>query len=136
MQPSIDFLDFTSQCNLDPTCAQLLYLAGMNVAEWVRAARSHAQMNQTQLGDAVGVGKQNVSAWENDRHEPSFTQMSRIAEVTKYPMPHQAVNCPLSSDLVAVLQGLDGDELRRAENALRAMVNLDPLPRTGKQLAA
>lgn len=136
MRASIGFLDFQSQCNLDPSGTELLYLVGMDVAEWVRAARKRGRMNQTQLGAAAGVGKQNVSAWENNRHEPSFSQMLRIAEATGHPMPNQSARCPLSPDLVSALAHLDGDELRKAENALRALVNMDPLPRAGNQAAA
>lgn len=44
-------------------------------------------MTQTDLGDALGVTKGNVSAWENGRHEPSYTQMLKIAELTKSSLP-------------------------------------------------
>lgn len=44
-------------------------------------------MTQTELGDALGVTKGNVSAWENGRHEPSYSQMLRIADLTKAPLP-------------------------------------------------
>jgi transcriptional regulator with XRE-family HTH domain len=59
----------------------------MKLHEWVSTARKKAGLTQTQLGDAVGVGKQNVSAWENARHEPSFAQILKITQATGASLP-------------------------------------------------
>lgn len=136
MSASIGFLDFSGQCNLDPQWKELLYLGGMDIADWVRHARKHGRMNQTELGEAAGVGKQNVSAWENGRHEPSYTQMLRIADATKFPMPNHASNCPLSPELASALAALPSPDLRKAENALRNLLDMELLPRVGNQQAA
>lgn len=58
-----------------------------SVSEWVRAARLHAGMTQENLGNALGVTKGNVSAWENGRHDPGFWQLRKIAEITGYTEP-------------------------------------------------
>jgi phage repressor protein C with HTH and peptisase S24 domain len=63
-----------------------LYSAGMNIGEWVRAARDSVGWSQEQLGAVVEKTKGNVSAWENGRHEPSYEQLSRIAKATGYPL--------------------------------------------------
>lgn len=54
----------------------------MDLGEWVLAARKLKGWTQTQLGDAMGVTKGNVSAWENERHEPSFSQVMKLSELT------------------------------------------------------
>lgn len=59
----------------------------MEIKDWVRAARNHnKKRSQAALGLLLGVSKQNISAWENGHHEPSFTQMERIAAITGYPL--------------------------------------------------
>lgn len=59
----------------------------MEISAWIKASRLAAEMTQTELGDALGVTKGNVSAWENGRHEPSYSQMLKIAELTKSRLP-------------------------------------------------
>src|SRR5450830_1694857 len=59
----------------------------MEIYEWVQTARSVAQLTQTQLGEALGVTKGNVSAWERGRHEPSWSQMLKISQLTKAQLP-------------------------------------------------
>lgn len=56
----------------------------MQISKWIKDARGYAGLTQQQLGDALGVTKANVSAWENGRHEPSFDQLKKIAEETSY----------------------------------------------------
>lgn len=55
-----------------------------SIGDWIRAARASKGWNQDQLGDAVGVGKANVSHWETGKHEPSFGQLLKIRDVTGY----------------------------------------------------
>lgn len=67
---------------------QIFYtLRSMNIKDWILAARNHAKITQTQLGDRLGVSKGNVSAWENGRHEASYDQLIKIAEITAYTEP-------------------------------------------------
>lgn len=87
MASSIEILDFESQEKLDQACLDFLYTPLMTIGEWIKTCRTAAKMNQTQLGDALGVTKGNVSAWENDRHEPSYTQMLKIADMGQMPLP-------------------------------------------------
>lgn len=55
--------------------------------QWIRSARLFANLTQAQLGEALGVTKANVSAWENGHHEASLAQVTKIAELTRYPEP-------------------------------------------------
>lgn len=65
----------------------ILYHAPMELNRWIIEARARAQMTQQQLADALGVTKSNVSAWENSRHEPGWSQMLKIRQVTGLPLP-------------------------------------------------
>lgn len=87
MRLSIEILDFESQEKLDPSCLGRLYTRAMEISAWIKASRQAAEMTQTELGDALGVTKGNISAWENGRHEPSYSQMLKIAELTKSQLP-------------------------------------------------
>lgn len=84
---SIETLDLISQENIDPVRLGCLYDLPMEIKEWILTARSTKKMTQTQLGEAMGVTKGNVSAWENGRHEPSWSQMLRISELTGVALP-------------------------------------------------
>ena len=58
-------------------------------AKYVKAAREFAGLTQPQLGEMLACGKQNVSAWENDRHTPSPMQLAKIARETKFALPEE-----------------------------------------------
>lgn len=91
MRRSIEILDPKGQEKLDPGCWGPLYTQMMEINAWIKESRQAADMTQTELGDALGVTKGNVSAWENGRHEPSYSQMLRIAELTKAQLPHTPI---------------------------------------------
>jgi transcriptional regulator with XRE-family HTH domain len=59
------------------------------IGSWIRDARNHWGRNQEELGKALLTTKANVSAWENNRHSPSIQQLTRISEITGYPLPEQ-----------------------------------------------
>lgn len=52
----------------------------LHIGAWVRECRRAAGLTQAQLGEALGKTKANISAWEANRHEPSYAQMLLIAE--------------------------------------------------------
>lgn len=87
MRISIEILDFESQEKLDPCGLAPLYTRAMKISAWIKASRLNADMTQTDLGDALGVTKGNISAWENGRHEPSYSQLLKVAEATKATLP-------------------------------------------------
>ncbi|WP_257829230.1 LexA family protein [Burkholderia glumae] len=64
-----------------------LTIAGMDIAQWIKASRKAADMGQEVLGERLGVSRGNVSAWENGRHEPSYSQILQIARETKNAVP-------------------------------------------------
>lgn len=64
-----------------------MYLVDMEIKNWIKAARLDAHLTQEQLGEMLGLTKGNISSWEKGRHEPSFNQMKKICEITRYPLP-------------------------------------------------
>lgn len=81
---SIETIDIESQEHLCPRRLGFLYSGGMKIAEWVRLARKHIGWTQEQLGAALNLTKGNISAWENDRHDPSFDQIMQISRLTGF----------------------------------------------------
>lgn len=95
----------------------------MKIDGWVRAAREGKGLTQEQLGAALGVSKSNISAWENGLHEPSYTQMRKIAELTRRPLPDGAM-VVFSEELVERLRHVDADQLLDYENGLRGQLRM------------
>lgn len=48
-------------------------------AENLKKLRKEKNLNQTQLGAIFGVTKVTISAWENNRQEPDFATLKKIA---------------------------------------------------------
>lgn len=63
-------------------------MRAMELNEWIKAARTKAELTQAQLGEYLGVSKANVSGWENGRHTPSYSQLLNISTVTGAKLPH------------------------------------------------
>lgn len=55
----------------------------MKLNDWIKAARTGAGMTLEGLGERLGRTKGNVHGWEKGLHEPSLSQVLKIAEVTK-----------------------------------------------------
>ncbi|WP_224785338.1 LexA family protein [Pandoraea pnomenusa] len=64
-----------------------LYIRDMDIAQWIRASREAAQLKQDELAEKLGKTRGNISAWENGRHEPSYSQILEIARLTKHAVP-------------------------------------------------
>ncbi|WP_244940004.1 helix-turn-helix transcriptional regulator [Herbaspirillum seropedicae] len=71
----------TTQENLAIKKIGFLYDVAMEIHEWVASARKKAKLTQDQMADALGVTRGNVSAWENNRHEPSLSQLMKIGAI-------------------------------------------------------
>lgn len=104
-------------------------LASMDMKDWILAARNYAQLNQTQLGERLGLSKGNISAWENGRHEASLDQLVRIAEITLFPEPlpgmgtgvahrESCLNWPFPSVDEAKVRALNDTQLTQLETAI------------------
>lgn len=124
---SLLFLYLASQEFLDQSCKDNLYTRAMELKEWIRAARQSARLTQEQLGEAMGLTKGNVSAWENGRHEASHDQLVRIASVTGYAVPLPGLDGLESSNVARwpfrtvsedKVRRMDHDDLVRLEAAL------------------
>lgn len=128
MRRSIDYLDFSGQETLFLPGLEFLYTRQMDIGQWIRTARKLAGVNQEQLGEALGVTKGNVSAWENNRHEPSYSQMLKIAERAgwKIPLPGAPVATgtawPFRRITAEQVAALPAEELIRAETMVEVVV--------------
>lgn len=87
------------------------------LARYIHDARKAADLSQTQLGEAIGVTKGNVSAWENDRHEPSISQLKKIATITRSPIPPDVIG-PLATSHPLT------SRYEAADPATRALIDL------------
>jgi transcriptional regulator with XRE-family HTH domain len=56
-----------------------------SVGERIKQVRGYARMTGAALGAAVGVSRETVSSWENDRTSPTATELLRIARTTGFP---------------------------------------------------
>lgn len=101
-------------------------LTGMELNEWIKAARLSKGLTQDQLAEALGMTKGNVSAWEVGRHEPSFAAIIKIIEETGFSEPLPGLSSPIvtearwpfsevSRDKV---ESLDGKKLNFLEAAI------------------
>lgn len=53
----------------------------MKISDWITRARTERSWTQGKLAEELGVTRGNVSAWENDRHEPNLSQIRKISEL-------------------------------------------------------
>lgn len=91
-----------SQDNIDHAGLGFLYDSVMEIKDWVLKARKAGKLTQEQLGDHLGVTKGNISAWENGRHEPSWTQLLKISSLTGVSPPMQETTTPSESEFALV----------------------------------
>lgn len=59
------------------------------IAIWIKRSRLDAGLTGEQLGERVGVSKQNVSHWETGKHDPSVSQVVKIGEICKAKLPKE-----------------------------------------------
>jgi|GEM_PF-6877351 len=98
----------------------------MNIGDWIKKCRTAAGLNQTQLGERLGVGKANVSAWENNRHEPSYSQMLKVAEIAghRFALPGmQSGQWPFASVPYERFQQLTDNQRKGIEDSLHRQVD-------------
>lgn len=86
------------------------------VADWIRTARKDAGLSQDELGARLslelgeerGFTKQNISNWENQRHNPSLKHLMGVAKVTGSALPQElsgaASNAAVDDDEVITVQ--------------------------------
>lgn len=87
----------------------VLYTGPMNIGKWIRETRTAAGLSQEQLGEAVARGKANVSGWETGKHEPSYSIILAIYEVTGAKIPPPGLDLP--NRLSIGVRAIGGDEL-------------------------
>lgn len=77
------------------------------LAKWVKEAREFGELTQDQLGEVLGRTKANISSMEKARHEPSYTQLLRIAKATGYPKPFPGMSEPVKLDNITSSNAAD-----------------------------
>lgn len=60
------------------------------LSDWVKSARAHAQLTQSELAAQLGRTKANISHWELGKVSPPYLMMIKISEFTGYPLPGAA----------------------------------------------
>ncbi|NYT25905.1 helix-turn-helix transcriptional regulator [Alcaligenaceae bacterium] len=73
-------------------------LSGMELNEWIKAARLSKKLTQDQLAEALDLTKGNVSAWEVGRHEPSYGTLVKIIEITGFNGPLPGLGAPIVTE--------------------------------------
>lgn len=96
----------------------------MDIADWVFRARTAANLTQEELGAHLGVTKGNVSAWEKGRHEPSYRQMARIAQLTNFALPMPPTGYAEPSSIGPVHLADETDERAQAYRADAVLAGL------------
>lgn len=82
----------------------------MNLGEWVSRARARMGWSLRQMGEEMNCAPSTVSHWEKGRHEPSYRQMLRIAQLTRQQLP----GTEAGDFLAATATGISGQALRSA----------------------
>jgi phage repressor protein C with HTH and peptisase S24 domain len=111
-------------------CELAAYTAVMNdltykVADWLRSARREAGYSQEELGarlarelgDDRGYTKANISAWENQKHNPNLKQLLATAKVTGTALPQ---------DLLHAAQPASGGDARPVVHVSRVVADAAP----------
>lgn len=80
------------------------------ISKWVKEARDKWGRSQEALAHEMDVTKGNVSAWENDRHQPNIGQVIQISLITNYPVP-EAIKEKMEAAL-EISTGIAGQGIR------------------------
>ncbi len=108
-----------------------LTIAVMDIAQWIKASRKAADMGQEVLGERLGVSRGNISAWENGRHEPSYSQILQIARETKNAVPLPGMPEKLARNVVPAQIGTRRIPLISYVQAGKMTDAMDPFPPGG-----
>lgn len=122
MPESIEILYSQSQDNVDQGCIAFPYTQAMrnDIGAWVKACRQAANLTQEQLGEALGKTKGNVSAWEGNRHEPSYDQMLTIAAMCNWEVPLPGI--PTTTDTSWPFRSISAERYNAANTAAKAAI--------------
>lgn len=106
------------------------------IGEWIRAARKHWDKSQEALGEAMGLTKGNISAWENNRHSPSIQQLTKVSEITGYALPEEILqHLPGGSKVHLVLHREEVKPDTPSQQAMEIAKAFDNLQNPSQKLA-
>jgi len=101
----------------------------MEMKSWIRLARKKAGLTQEQLADRLGLTKGNISAWENGRHEASFSQLAAIAELSGLPIGQDSPETTLAAGTMMSWQKEDAARLSALFTEHRGRLSIDEFSR-------
>jgi transcriptional regulator with XRE-family HTH domain len=103
------------------------------IGAWVRDARKHWDRSQEALGEAMSLTKGNISAWENNRHHPGIEQLTKISELTGYPLPDRILNLRNMEQLTFI--NTEAQQVGLSEQALKIARAFDHLDKPSQRAA-
>lgn len=97
-------------------------LKTMKLGSWIKTARLGSSLTQEDLALELGLTKGNISAWENNRHNPSFAQIKEIVRITGIHFPMDMTKWVDEPPAIAHLQGdLQGDNYSQGPEMQRTV---------------
>ena len=100
------------------------------------AARKSAGLVPKQVASALGIGEKRYYHWESATAKPKLTELPALVRTLKTSADALLFGEParvFTPELQAKLQALDGARLRAIENSIRAILDMDPLPKQGHE---
>lgn len=111
-------------------------LDDLTLGERIHVARMRARMQQTELADALGVSRPQVSKWERDGSRPDLSQKIRLARVLDQPLEMFCDDDDLIDLRTAIAVGITTpkttrEQRKRQSRCIAASEQYDPEPALG-----
>lgn len=74
----------------------------INIADWVKKARTKANLTQEQLANRLAMTKANISSFKNGRSGPSFMHMIKICQICDVSLPSNELKSPTIDTAVII----------------------------------
>ncbi|WP_249354799.1 XRE family transcriptional regulator [Ralstonia sp. 3PA37C10] len=122
-----------TQENISPPPEDFLTIGGMDIGTWIRASREAAGITQDELAEKLGKTRANVSAWENERHAPSYPQILEIAKITKHAIPIPGIPSALTKQTDGQLAAIGSRRVPLISSVQAGLMTevVDPFPLGG-----
>lgn len=88
-----------------------------NIGNKIKALRKSQGLTQEQLAEKVGIDDKHLSKIENNKHQPSYATLCKIAEVLDFPLvdnyiKNEDMENPIYVKSLKVLNSAQNDEER------------------------
>ena len=109
----------------------------MELKDRIIFARERSGMKQHQIADRLGLTQQAIQSWERGKSSPRLQKMRKLAEVLnvseewlstgngsfKMPVKSSANEEQIDSEIISIIDQLEGEEKNDAINILQAMLS-------------